>query len=342
MHDSGDIDAMLIELRQLAVHDPRGARERFCMLLAAGDPLLLGGLLTKLDAPGDGRLRQLIANAVRTRPDKEKVLPYLRAWHTMETDEFAKRAISAAIIGTHTLSPINTPAREPELIHQELIDAYRYAAERLQHKVRNALMEPSRYLIKLERLTNTIQDARVSTELAVITADLRNGFTTISRFMEFNDDDDYFQQRSISICEWLEGMNTEYARKYQPIALSFIGRIIVESTRIRANDYLLETIFWNIWVNAHQAVEGQCRIDLQLSIVGPNLQMVICDNGPGFPQIAIDIALQEQFSTRRGGNRGRGLLEVGDAVQKLHGSIRLVRYTDGTHRLCILFPLEES
>ena len=341
MHDSGDIDALLAELRRLAVHDPRGARERFCTLLA-GDPLVLEGLLAKLDAPGDGRLRQLIANAVRTRPDKEKVLPYLRSWHAMETDEFAKRAISAAISGTHATSPAHAPAREPELIHQELIDAYRYAAGRLQHKLRNAFMGPSGHLIKLECLARTIQDTRVSAELAAITAELQNGFTTISRIMEFNNDDNYFQQRSISICEWLEGMNTDYARKYQPVALSFSGRATVESTRIRANNYLLETIFWNIWVNAQQAVEGPCRIEPHLSTVSSHLRMIICDNGPGFSQAVIGIALQEQFSTNQNGNRGRGLLEVVDAVQKLHGSIELVRHTDGTYRLCILFPQEES
>lgn len=341
MHDNDDIDALLAEFRRLAVHDPRGARERFCTLLA-GDPLVLEGLLTKLDAPGDGRLRQLIANAVRTRPDKEKVLPYLRSWHAMETDEFAKRAISAAISGSHAASPAHAPAREPELIHQELIDAYRYAAGRLQHKLRNAFMGPSGNLIRLECLASKIEDAGIGAELSSIAADLQKGITTISRIMEFNENDAYFLQRSISICEWLEGMNTEYARRYQPVMLSFTGRTTMPSTRLRANDYLLETIFWNIWVNAQQAVEGQCRIDLHLSTAGAYLQMVICDNGPGFSSAAIDSVFQDQYSTKQGGNRGRGLLEVADAVQKLHGSIRLIRHADGTHRLSIRFPLEDS
>src|SRR5215813_6324654 len=94
-------------LRRLAVEDPREARKAFLRLFDSGGSAL-EQFLGHVSSPADGRLRHLIAGALRNNRDKERLAPYLIAWHEIETDEFAKRAIAAALEGVKTESSTQT------------------------------------------------------------------------------------------------------------------------------------------------------------------------------------------------------------------------------------------
>src|SRR5215831_4766531 len=85
-------------LRRLAVEDPREARKTFLTLFDSGGSVL-EQFLGQIASPADGRLRHLVASALRNSRDKERLTPYLIAWHEIETDEFAKRAMAAALDG---------------------------------------------------------------------------------------------------------------------------------------------------------------------------------------------------------------------------------------------------
>jgi sigma-B regulation protein RsbU (phosphoserine phosphatase) len=93
--------------RRLAVEDPREARNAFRLLLDSGGSLL-EQFLGQISSPSDGRLRHLVASALRNNRDKERLAPYLIAWHEIETDEFAKRAMAAALDGVKTESAAQT------------------------------------------------------------------------------------------------------------------------------------------------------------------------------------------------------------------------------------------
>jgi sigma-B regulation protein RsbU (phosphoserine phosphatase) len=88
-------------LLRLAVEDPREARKLFLRIFDS-DSSALERFLGQISSPGDGRLRHLVASALRNDRDKERLAPYLIAWHEIETDEFAKRAIAAALDGVKT------------------------------------------------------------------------------------------------------------------------------------------------------------------------------------------------------------------------------------------------
>jgi len=85
-------------LRHLAVEDAREARKMFLQLLDSGGPAL-EHFLGHITAPGDGRLRQLVASAPRNPRDRERLAPHLIAWQEIETDEFTRRAIARALDG---------------------------------------------------------------------------------------------------------------------------------------------------------------------------------------------------------------------------------------------------
>ena len=90
-------------LRSLAIEDPREARKVFLRILDSGGDAL-DRFLGQISSPADGRLRHVVASALRNARDKERLAPYLIAWHEIETDEFAKRAIAAVLEGVKTES----------------------------------------------------------------------------------------------------------------------------------------------------------------------------------------------------------------------------------------------
>jgi phosphoserine phosphatase RsbU/P len=93
------------KLRRLAVEDPREARKAFLLLFDSGNSVL-EQFLGQISSPADGRLRHLVASSLRNNRDKERLAPYLIAWHEIETDEFAKRAMAAALEGVKTESAL--------------------------------------------------------------------------------------------------------------------------------------------------------------------------------------------------------------------------------------------
>lgn len=94
-------------LRRLAVEDPREARKVFIQLLDSGGPAL-DHFLRRIASPADGRLRQVVASALRSGRDKERLAPHLIVWQEIETDEFTRRAIAAAVDGLDTSSTART------------------------------------------------------------------------------------------------------------------------------------------------------------------------------------------------------------------------------------------
>jgi sigma-B regulation protein RsbU (phosphoserine phosphatase) len=95
------------KLRHFAVEDPREARKLFLQAFDSGGSTV-DEFLEQISSPADGRLRHLVTSALRNSLDKERLAPYLIAWHEIETDEFARRAISAALGGVKTESAAQT------------------------------------------------------------------------------------------------------------------------------------------------------------------------------------------------------------------------------------------
>lgn len=337
-HNGGELHA---EFRRLAAEDPRRAREQFTQLLASGSPHL-EGLLRRISAPGEGRLRQMIANAVRTRPDKERLVPFLLRWHEVETDEFAKRAIGAALDGID-VSAYEQPQRLTALADPSFVEAYRYASERLHHRVRNTLLSPGAHLLRLRNRAGSIGDEKLRYEILSIVGELGDAFRRLGRVVESSEvDPAHFVPRAIPLADWLTGMNVEYGRVFSTVKLAFeeeSGRSPTLPVTIKASDYLLRIIFWNLWVNAQQAVSEDCAITIRLRREGRRVEVIFLDNGEGFPPSLRDVAFQERFSSN-GAHRGRGLLEVQEAVERLLGEVGLFEHRPGEYRVKMFFPLE--
>lgn len=320
------------KLRILAAVDPKEARKLVDALLD-GDPKDMDRLLLGLTAPDQGRLRQLVANAVRRRSDRERIVPHLLRWLEHESDEFARTAINAALAGVDVTQ--RQDERQPDPLG--LVQTYRYVASRLCHRVRNALPGPMMHLRGIEDLAKSMPDGSGSEMLAKM-GQLRDALRIISRLVEFDTGDKYFEWRPVYLAEWLQGAGKEYNARNDQISLTVEQR---EGPRaiIRANDYLLETIFWNLWRNAYQAVKGACRVMVVIEVQANRVVLLISDNGSGMPDELVGSMFEESVSTH-GNGKGYGLLEIRDAVQRLAGQVRVVKVESSGYRIQVTFPVE--
>jgi sensor histidine kinase regulating citrate/malate metabolism len=133
-------------------------------------------------------------------------------------------------------------------------------------------------------------------------------------------------------------MDLRYTSRYSSVNLKLINGDDPE-TRILASDYLLEIVFWNIWLNAHQAGGSDCSMTVIFEADGKDLVLKVLDSGQGFSKDLKEIAFQEMYSTKTPG-RGRGLLEIQEAVERLGGQVRLYEEKPSEYRLQIRLPLE--
>ena len=237
---------------------------------------------------------------------------------------------------TKDSAPVATEPDTPVSIYTpRLAETYEYVASRLKHKLNNGIMKAQAHLLRLNTaIQQPDSDGSVASALADLKEELRHlGFAVEAADVEPS----HFEVRRIVLMDWLKIMNGRYASQFSQIDLQFQGDL-GSPVIIDASDYLLETVFWNTWVNAHQATGNPCRIVLRVKRDKGNVNLLVLDNGPGFPEAVRDGAFQEPVSTY-GVNRGRGLLEINDAMRRLFGAVRLADDHTGSCRLLFDFPV---
>jgi len=206
----------------------------------------------------------------------------------------------------------------------------------LRHRLRNTMLSAQAQIRRL-----TIASANgAAPDIQITLAKINDALLTLSRELEATDaDPQHFEQRSIALGDWLRQMDQRYASRYSSVNLTLINADSPDK-RIIASDYLLEIVFWNIWLNAHQAAGGECSVTVFFETVGNELTLKILDSGQGFSKDLKDIAFQQMYSASRTPGRGRGLLEIQEAVERLRGRIQLFEEKPSEYRLRIRLPLE--
>lgn len=322
-------------LRRLVRQNLKEARRQVQAVLAGG-PDGRATFLAALGGVGDGRLRQCVANVVIA---DQSLLPVttasLQAWLAAETDEFARRSIASALQQTATAK---RPTHKAGLIDPALVTAYRYVSDRLAHELRNTLLIPQGRLNELQSLVSTLGDDQTRARILSCLGQLGDEFQEVGRLAVSNPDDEYFRFRPITILDWIERMKGAYAKRYSALGFEPLGPPAALAAKVLANDYFLRLAFWNLWLNSHQTVGSMCKISIEFSIDAGMLRLVVLDNGAGFRADAVGVAFHDRFS-KNGDHRGRGLLEVQDAVEQLQGTAELVKHATGTYRVRLTFPV---
>lgn len=326
-------DDLFGRIRRLAIEDPQAARKLFLEAFER-NRVELRTFLELLRKPNEWRLRQLVANSVRTHPDKNRIVADLAMWRRTETDEFTRRALEFALKGVE-ISAIQSRSQLPSALPSGAVEAYSYVSRRLRHRLRNAMLAAQGYASRLSGAAATdpdIQSAAVG---------LNDAMKSLGRELEATDvDPEHFCYKSVDLASWLKHLNLRYAEQYSPVDLNLIAAD--DSARVWASDYLLETIFWNIWLNAHQAAPSRCEVTIEFEIAVPDVILLVLDNGDGFSRDLWGIVFQQAYSSKDhgSGGRGHGLLEIQDATERLGGRVELRETGTAGLRIQIRLPLE--
>lgn len=335
-------------LRRMAASDPKSARARLLELMNT-ERETFEEVLDLMRSSSEGRLRQLVANTAHARRDdaniRDLLIPHLLEWQRFESDEFAKAAISAAIQG---LDPAfysklpsakdarltaRTSATNP-LCTEESVEIYRWVARRLCHRVRNRMDLPVAYLVEAIHEASSIGSNATRTAVMRLLVEVQQSLKQVGRVVEFNIEDEHFQWRSFAIVPWLRKMTDRFRSGSSSLRLEISGD---DRHEIEGTELLLEIIFWNLWQNIPQEDGEECVAKVVVSAKNSELCILVSDSGPGFQPCQASEAFKTPLSTR-GEERGRGLLEVADAVQRLRGSAQIVSVA-GEYRIELSFPI---
>lgn len=344
-------EATYRELRRMAASDPRAARTRLLEILNT-DRSKLDRFFDLMKPPSEGRVRQLIANTAKAQREDKKIMdlliPHLLQWQQWEADEFAKAAISSALQGLDVAAYTNinhsrgastsgNALSTSVLCSEDSVEVYRWVAGRLCHRIRNRMELPVAYLADAIHEAAAIENDVTRTALTKRLIEVQQSFRQVARIVDFDINDEYFQWRLIAIVPWLKRM----ADRYRTCGLPFQLEVIIDGVDtnfvIESNDLFLEVIFWNLWQNISQEAGGDCTLKVRISSCEGLIKCIISDNGPGFQPTHATEVFRTSISTQ-GDERGRGLLEVADAVQRLRGTAHLVPIS-GAYRIELSFPL---
>jgi hypothetical protein len=335
MERSEDSESLYLKLRTLAYSEPKKARYLFCKLLDAKSPLL-ESLFDKCSELGESRTRHVVANAFKNRDDREIYSNILFAWLDVEDDEFTKTALLEVVAGIEPkVDGRQSPSHNFE---KQLIEPYRYISERLCHRVRNSIPEVRTEVLKLRASIVNITDSTIKDEIVLITNKLDDAVVRVGEVVGFDSGDGKFNWRNINLYDWLLNYANEWNTQNKLVNYNPSGD---SGTIIFSTEFHLETIFWNIWTNTIQEIGTGCNISISFQTISRSLQLTILDNGAGFDGESKENIFEGAYSNK-GSNRGKGMLEVEDAVNRLKGDAKIIMHTGTEYRLMISFPVAEK
>ncbi len=142
--------------------------------------------------------------------------------------------------------------------------------------------------------------------------------------------------------EWLS-VARRLAEPQIPRDIKTVWNFGEDSPVINGNEEMLTEIALNLILNSKDAVEGvpDPKISLSLSEKDNKAELVVEDNGAGFPPAYMD-KLFEPFYTTKAQGMGLGLFIVETYVRRMGGEIIPENVHDGGARVTVRFPLAEG
>jgi signal transduction histidine kinase len=327
-----DVEISYARLREASIVDPLHAKAAVRSLLD-GDMSALTAVLTAAEEPSGGRVRSLIARAAQGHRAFHRVAPTLERWLRTERDEFARLAIGDALA---SIAPKQKRALPAKLTSDlpDLARTYDFLTGRLRHRVLNAL---PRAALSIDRVRDALSEGLGQATILQLVDELETTLRTVQKAMDLVADEGDFQPRDIDLVSWLQDYSSRFRSSRPGVEITIISEERA-GVAVHANGYLLETIFRNLWTNCVQAVGGSCRIVTQVSVSDTLNIVTILDNGPGFTTPDIERAFKLQYSSSGDPARGRGHMEVADAIRRLGGEAMLATLADEGIRVVLRLP----
>jgi signal transduction histidine kinase len=318
-------------LNERSLSDAAGVRDQVAELLRTLSNGDRASLLDALEASAESRLRQSVARAVQMVGNYVEAAPLFERWLETETDEFTRAALDDARTSERR------PNRRKKLLTdlQDVAETHRYLYERLRHRVLNAMPGAGLSVTKLKDIARDLPGEQrhvLDTEIHY----LDKAFARLQRAVDFAEERSRFERARLDLVSWLGEFARAYRIEWQEIDVRIIApqrQLTIDAVR-----YLLETIFNNLFDNARQAMDERGSITVTLTAPNRTVRVEIMDSGPGWSDAAAKEAFKMPITTKGREDRGRGLLEVEDAMKRLGGSAEL-KTTVNRQCVVLIFPI---
>lgn len=101
----------------------------------------------------------------------------------------------------------------------------------------------------------------------------------------------------------------------------------------------LKRVVENLVINACQAVAAirNKQVRCSIELVGNTVTLTVCDNGPGFPRVILDLHPSPLVSTKSGGS-GIGLYSCHQLVKRDGGRLKISNRESGGARVTVAWP----
>jgi nitrogen fixation/metabolism regulation signal transduction histidine kinase len=208
----------------------------------------------------------------------------------------------------------------------------RLSAERMRHKLLPSMSEKDAQL--LDRGTETIvQQVEAMKEMV-------NAFSEYARAPRF-------EMAEVNLNQLVTEVIDLYRAQVAGRGLTLEVLLAPEATRLVADRGRLRQLLHNLLTNAVEALEGRPggSITVATRLVQRNdedvVEIVVEDNGPGFPRDLIGQAFDPYVTTKPRGT-GLGLAIVRKIVEEHGGHAEADNRTDGGARVRVELPLNET
>ena len=139
------------------------------------------------------------------------------------------------------------------------------------------------------------------------------------------------------ICDVINGLDTELKNHFVKIDIK-------ENLPLFRMDYgLMEQVIYNLLNNATQYTPEHSSIMISADCIDEELQMIIEDNGNGFPEEESGKVFEKFYRLQNSptGGTGLGLSIVKGFVEAHHGTVNLMRGITGGARFLVKIPAEK-
>jgi signal transduction histidine kinase len=235
------------------------------------------------------------------------------------------------------LTRVNQTTAQAEQLRKARIDAIGDVAAVLSHETRNLLGALGTCVQLLRRNPHiTGEDAEL---LDIIQTGSLRFNEIISQFSIFGGRNP-LQFEEVRLHELIDKTLVVLQRDDRCSASITIRRQFDPAVRhVKADREGLEQVFWQLFLNAFQAMGDAGQLDVETQRVGGEIKILIGDTGPGIPAAALPNLFEPLYRTKP---RGIGLgLAIVRRVVEAHGGQITVQSERGTGtRFTVLLPVE--
>lgn len=213
-------------------------------------------------------------------------------------------------------------------------------AARIAHEIRNPLTSVSASMEMLSKRENEGSNENMILDIARREARRLNQLLT--DFLDYARPSlPNFQKEKLS--KYLEESIQLFRQGYPDIEVNIENKISsLEEKEVRLDHRMISQLFWNVFKNAAEAMEGKGKMTTTLrNELGIRYVVEVVDEGLGFTNDHQEKLFEPFFSTKPKGT-GLGLSIAYRVMQEHHGAIQLESLSEKGAICRLIFPVEEN